>query len=125
MLTPIATTIAQQPVDTSTALAPPGLVFRTMGSLILVVVLLLGCNLLFKRKLGSFARSAGPRRLRVVERLSIGHRHSLVLVDVGDKQLVLGVTPDRITTLDTSSHACTSFSAELSQATQAAEIEAS
>jgi flagellar protein FliO/FliZ len=125
MLTLVATTIAQQPVDPSTALAPPGLVIRTLGALMLVVVLLLGCNLLFRRKFGSFARSDGQRRLRVVERLSIGHRHSLVLVDVGDKQLVLGVTPDRITNLDTSSHASPSFSAELSQATRAAEIEAS
>jgi flagellar protein FliO/FliZ len=125
MLTLVATTIGQHSVDTSTALASPGHVLRTLGSLTLVLLLLLGCNLLFRRKFGLIARSAGQRRLRVVERLSIGHRHSVVLVDIGDKQLVLGVTPDRITALDTSPHACTSFGEELSQATQAAEIEAS
>ncbi len=122
MLTMVATNIAQQSVETGAALAPPVVVWRTLGSLVLVIALLLGCNLLFKRKLGSLSRTASQRRMRIVERLAIGHRHSLVLIDVDDERLVLGVTPDRITALANTPQADTSFSAKLSQA---AELEAS
>jgi flagellar protein FliO/FliZ len=41
----------------------------------------------------------GPEKMRVVGGLSLGMREKVILLQVGKKQLVLGVTPGRIDTL--------------------------
>jgi len=50
------------------------------------------------RKTGRFT-SAGKNQLAVISGLSVGMREKLVLVKVGEKQLLLGVTPGRINKL--------------------------
>jgi flagellar protein FliO/FliZ len=50
------------------------------------------------RKLGGLTVSSAEK-MRVVSGLSLGMREKIVLLQVGKKQLVLGVTPGRIETL--------------------------
>jgi flagellar protein FliO/FliZ len=50
------------------------------------------------RRLGSFSASDGGR-FKVLAALSVGARERVVLVQAGDKQLVLGVAPGRVQTL--------------------------
>jgi flagellar protein FliO/FliZ len=53
----------------------------------------------FVRKFSGFSAS-GADRMRVIDGLSLGMREKVVLLQVGRKQLVLGVTPGRIQTLE-------------------------
>ena len=50
------------------------------------------------RKLSSLTVS-GAEKMRVVGGLSLGMREKIILLQVGKKQLVLGITPGRIETL--------------------------
>ena len=64
--------------------------------LALVVVLgLFGSLIWLLRKSGGLSL-AGKGQLSVISGLSVGVREKLVLVKVGEKQLLLGVTPGRI-----------------------------
>ena len=69
------------------------LLFGMMG----VLVLIIGLAWVFKR-VGGLQASMG-KELRIVGGLSMGARERVVLVQVGDKQLLLGVAPGRIQTL--------------------------
>ena len=62
---------------------------------LLVVLALFGLFAWVLRKSGNFTQM-GKNQLSVVSGLSLGVREKLVLVNVGDKQLLLGVTPGRI-----------------------------
>lgn len=64
------------------------------GSLLLVLALFLLMVWLI-RKSGQIALP-GKSRIGVVTALSLGMREKLVLVRVGEKQVLLGVTPNRI-----------------------------
>ncbi|MCK5122415.1 MAG: flagellar biosynthetic protein FliO [Methylococcales bacterium] len=65
---------------------------------LLVVLCLFFACVWFMRKMGVL--SISPKQsMRVVTGLSLGVREKLVLVQVGDRQLVLGVTPGRIDNL--------------------------
>jgi flagellar protein FliO/FliZ len=50
------------------------------------------------RKLGGFS-AGGTAKMRLLGGLSLGLRERVVLLQVGEKQLLLGVTPGRIQTL--------------------------
>lgn len=65
--------------------------------LLMVIGTILGCAWLL-RKFGNLHSGATPN-LRVVGGISLGAREKVVLLQVGRKQLVLGVTPGRIETL--------------------------
>ncbi|MCQ8104998.1 flagellar biosynthetic protein FliO [Methylomonas sp. SURF-2] len=62
---------------------------------LLLVLGLFGTLIWLLRKSGSLS-FAGRSQLSVISGLSVGVREKLVLVKVGDKQLLLGVTPGRI-----------------------------
>lgn len=64
------------------------------GSLLLVLLVFFVCVWLM-RKSGQFA-SSGRENLKVLAGLSLGVREKVVLIRVGDKQLLLGVTPGRV-----------------------------
>ncbi|WP_238527285.1 flagellar biosynthetic protein FliO [Methylomonas methanica] len=64
-------------------------------SALLVVLMLFGFIVWLLRKSGSLS-FAGKSQLSVISGLSVGVREKLVLVKVGEKQLLLGVTPSRI-----------------------------
>ena len=65
--------------------------------LVLVLVLFFACVWAMRKLHGMSA--IGADKLRVVGGLSLGMREKVVLLEVGTKQLVLGVTPGRIETL--------------------------
>lgn len=62
---------------------------------LLVVLVLFGLFIWLLRKSGGLS-FAGKGQLSVISGLSVGVREKLVLVKVGEKQLLLGVTPGRI-----------------------------
>ncbi|MCK9607128.1 MAG: flagellar biosynthetic protein FliO [Methylomonas sp.] len=62
---------------------------------LLIVLVLFGGFIWLLRKSGSLS-FAGKSQMSVISGLSVGVREKLVLVKVGEKQLLLGVTPGRI-----------------------------
>ncbi len=51
------------------------------------------------RKLSGITVGGGSEKMRIVGGLSLGMREKVILLQVGKKQLILGVTPGRIDTL--------------------------
>lgn len=70
---------------------------QVAGGLLLVVITIFALAWLLRR-VGMASGVAGSV-LRVLGVLSVGQREKLVLVQVGDKQLLVGVTPGSVTTL--------------------------
>lgn len=62
---------------------------------LMIVLAMFGLFVWVLRKTGSFSFE-NKKQLAVLSGLSLGVREKLVLVKVGDKQLLLGVTPGRI-----------------------------
>jgi flagellar protein FliO/FliZ len=72
--------------------------FMAWGLGLVVVLLVFFLCIWGLRKLGGFAATHGER-MYLAGGLSLGMRERVVLLQVGRKQLVLGVTPGRIQTL--------------------------
>jgi len=72
-------------------------VAKWLGGLIFVLALFFLCVWLV-RKAGGFSLN-NTQQMRVVGGLALSSKERLVLVQLGDKQLVLGVCPGRIETL--------------------------
>jgi len=71
---------------------------QVLGSLILI----LGALLLTMRLLKKYVPSmSGPRELSVSEQLHLGDRCRVMVVKVRDKELLIGVTRETISILDT------------------------
>lgn len=70
-----------------------GSILQLLISLLGIVVLILASAWLLRR-FSRFGPSQGP--IRIIGGLSLGTRERLVLVEVGDTQLVLGVAPGRV-----------------------------
>lgn len=88
----------QAAADTGTASRLPGLdPLQTSLSLLLVLLIIIACLLLLRRY-GSFT-PVRTRQVRVLAALPLGQRERIVVVEAGQKQLVLGVCPGRIETL--------------------------
>jgi len=62
---------------------------------LIVVLLIFFACIWFMKKMGALPVNANDG-MRVVSGLSLGMREKLVLVQIGEKQLVLGVTPGRV-----------------------------
>lgn len=62
---------------------------------LIVVLAIFGLFVWLLRKTGNFSVES-KNQLAVLSGLSLGMREKLVLVKVGDKQLLLGVTPGRV-----------------------------
>lgn len=76
-----------------------GALGASLLALILVVLLILALGWLLRRLPGNALR--GHPELRVVAQLSVGVRERLLVVAVGDKQHLIGVTGERISMLST------------------------
>lgn len=85
-----ATPVANSPFDT-------GNVLRIAIGLMVVVVAIVASAWALRRW-GNY-RSTSQGELQIIGGLSMGPRERLVLVQVGDEQLLLGVAPGRIQTL--------------------------
>lgn len=65
-----------------------------------IVLALLGALLyLLKKMQGGNLLGMGPRRLRVIDTLSLAPRQKIVLVRVKDEDILLGITVQQINTL--------------------------
>lgn len=73
-----------------------GSLFQLLFGLI-VVLAAIGVTALLLRRLGRLPQGAGT--LRVIAGLSLGARERAVLIQVGDKQILLGVAPGRVQAL--------------------------
>ena len=76
-----------------------GEMLSVMLGLCLVTLLIVGCAWLIKR-MGAMPAS-GASAIKVLAVMPLGSRERLTLVEVGGKQLLLGVTATQITTLHT------------------------
>jgi flagellar protein FliO/FliZ len=95
-LLPIAqAAVAQAPAEPSTG---GGLLQATLG-LALVLGLLAGAAWLAKRFTPGALKSGVP--LRIVASQAVGQRERVVVVEVADQWLVLGVAPGRVNALST------------------------
>lgn len=74
-----------------------GALIRLIVGLIAVLAMILALAWLLKRS-GGVGRPLGGK-LRVLGALSVGQRERVVLVQVGEKQLLLGVAPGRVQAL--------------------------
>ena len=74
-----------------------GSLLQVILSLVLVVLLLVGSLYLLKRF--SAPRGAAAGMLRVIAGTAVGTRERVVMVEVGDTWLVLGVAPGSVTPL--------------------------
>ncbi|WFF42833.1 flagellar biosynthetic protein FliO [Salinicola endophyticus] len=72
---------------------------KTAVSLLVVIAIILLCTWLLKR-LGT-QRRGGGKHLRVVASTSVGQRERVVIVEVENRWLVLGVGGGQVTKLDT------------------------
>lgn len=73
-------------------------VLQLIGGLVVVLALIFAFSWLFRR-FSNFAPVA--KNMRVLGVLPLGAREKAVLVQVGSKQLLLGVAPGRVTNLQT------------------------
>lgn len=73
-----------------------GVIQVTLG--LFVVLLIIGAAAWFTRRFGHLQSTAGGA-MRIIGGLHLGTRERLVVVQVGDEQLLLGVAPGRVSTL--------------------------
>jgi flagellar protein FliO/FliZ len=90
--------LAPWPVAAAEAVAP-GQALQVVLGLALVLALIVAAAWL-TRRLQAF-RPQGRGQIRIVEGLAIGAREKLLLVEVGDERVLLGLCPGRIATLHT------------------------
>jgi flagellar protein FliO/FliZ len=74
-----------------------GGLLRVCFSLGVVIALILGAGWILRRLQGGAVRSGG--NLRALESIAIGMKERVVLVQAGEKQLLLGVAPGNVRTL--------------------------
>lgn len=90
-----ATPVAAATEGTSTA----GAALQALAGLLLVVVFIVGAAFVLKRL--APGRFTGSQLLKPISTLALGARERVVVVEIGDRWLVLGVTAASITTLHT------------------------
>jgi len=81
------------------AVSPIGMetVFSTAGGLMVIIVLIFGLAWAFKRY--THLPKGSGQTVKVVGGVSLGPRERVVVVEVDDTRLVLGVAPGRVQTL--------------------------
>jgi len=81
----------------ATDTAASGSLIQITLSLLLVVGLLIGLSVVFK-KFG-MNRINSPLPFKVIGAVTIGNNQRLMVIEVGDEWIVLGVTPQQISTI--------------------------
>lgn len=73
---------------------------RFMGSMLLVLALLGGLLWGLKRlQTGALRPGGAARQLQIIEAVSVGPRQKIALVRVGNREVLVGVSPAQITAL--------------------------
>lgn len=83
----------------STSPVNAGVLLQTLFGLLLVLGVIVLLGWLLKRS--QYLHSAHHGQLKVLGTISLGTREKAVLLQVGEQQLVIGVTPHQVTTLYT------------------------
>lgn len=97
LATPLAAVaVGRQSVAPPDPVGAGGMAQVVLG-LLVVILMIVGIAWL-ARRFGNFQTTASGA-LRVIGGLSMGPRERVVLVQVGDRQLLLGVAPGRVSTL--------------------------
>lgn len=87
------------------SLYSPRYILQVVGSLLLVLACLLGVLFLLKKLQGGELGGRSP--LRVLGSLKVGTREKVVLLQAGERQLLLGVGAGSVRTLHVFDHAVT------------------
>ena len=90
--------------------------FQTVGGLLLILLLILGGAWLFKRY--ASLPLGGRGLVKILGGVSVGTRERVVLIEVDDTRLLLGVAPGQVRTLHCLSSQASSFSQALDLAAQ-------
>ena len=73
--------------------------WRSMGSLLMVLGGLLAVTWFLKNRLGRTIRAGSHKRLQIVERLNVGQHQYLALINVDGDEMLVGISPNQITEL--------------------------
>lgn len=93
-------TTQQQPIAPQPAISTGSMLTQVSGVLAAIIILILACAWV-ARRLGFVSRRNGSQTLNISASCSLGQRERVVVVDVDDVRLVLGVTAQQITHLHT------------------------
>lgn len=96
---PAALLLATLPVHAAEAAPPAGNLLQMLAGLIGVLALMAGGAWLLKRM--GVAGIAGSNVARVVGGVSVGNRERVVVVEIADQWIVVGVAPGRVSALST------------------------
>jgi len=87
----------QAPPPTAPSGVQGGQILEVVGALIIVVLAILGVAWFSKRFTGLTPHQ--HQALKTVTMLSVGSRERIALVQVGERQILVGITPQHISTL--------------------------
>jgi flagellar protein FliO/FliZ len=73
--------------------------FRILASLVLVFGLLGGLLWALKKMQSRLQRTGPHKRIAIIETLNLAPRQKIALVQVGQQQVLVGITPTQITAL--------------------------
>ena len=71
-------------------------VFRMLGSLALVIALLVALLWALRKLQGKMNGHNTGRRLQIIESLSVGPRQKVALIRVGEREVLVGISPTQI-----------------------------
>ncbi|WP_092879419.1 flagellar biosynthetic protein FliO [Izhakiella capsodis] len=89
-----------QPLMQNHSISTGSVLTQVGGSLAAILLLILACGWLAKRS-GLVRRKTGDQTLNISASCQLGQRERVMIVDVEDARLVLGVTPTQIVHLHT------------------------
>ncbi len=90
---------ANEQAESDFSVINAGSLLQLLVSLLVIVGLILALAW-YARKMQNFAGGGGTLPLRVLSAISVGSRERVVLVQVGEEQLLLGVAPGRVALLE-------------------------
>ncbi len=97
---PSAATVSSPAMPTTMWMDSGISVIKTLGAVGLVICLILGGSNLFRRFAPQYiSKSPNERLLKLVETLPIGDKRSILLVQAGNRRLLLAGTPGEVTLL--------------------------
>ena len=73
--------------------------FRLLGSFVLVLALMASLLWALRRLQGKMAGHHSGRKLQLLEVLSVGTRQKVALIRVGDREVLIGISPTQICAL--------------------------
>lgn len=97
MLTLFSAAAAQAAGEQGAATLSAGAMLEMLLWLAVVVGFILACAWAFRRMSGGVLAAAGIIKVRSV--ISVGNRERIALLEVGDKQILVGLCPGQISTL--------------------------